>query len=579
MKLPSDLQISTIRMDHLGLVAQTIKDMGLIEFIDQMIPLPKAHVSVGQRVAAMVLNGLGFLGHPLYLTPEFFKNTPTKKLLGDNVTADKLNDDCLGRCLDAIYEYGVSKFFSSLALKIGTKVNLLGKDYRLDSTSFSVTGAYKKPDVVDTKLKIEDEDLEKYDDLLPGDIPKEDLVRTYLKFGFSKDHRPDLKQIMAALVTTGPADFPVFLIPQPGNTSDKSEFKKIIESRVDELREHFIIPQEDMIWIADSALYCLEWLTVQKDLGVSWITRVPETHKELKVLLADLMSQELGSFSGQEGDAYRYYETQSDYGGVPQRYIVVYSEAAQKREQASLERRVAKEQRTVQQAFKKLSAQEFSCEEDALKALNAFKKTLKNNQIDNSQLKTIAHHIGKGRPKNGAEPQAIHYAITGQVVINTHAVEKKRKELGIFVLATNEMDAQKLPAADVLTRYKSLNGTERGFQFCKDPTFLMNRLFLKSEERIAALLSIMMLSLMVYNVFQWTLRTRCAERGETLPNQVGKPLKHITGRLAMEKFFGVNIAIVWHNGKKLTEQLEMLSALQKKILLILGPPYEDMYAI
>lgn len=54
----------------------------------------------------MVLNGLGFVERRLYLYPEFFLDIVGDRSLGDGVTPDHLNDDVLGRTLDAIATYG-----------------------------------------------------------------------------------------------------------------------------------------------------------------------------------------------------------------------------------------------------------------------------------------------------------------------------------------------------------------------------------------------------------------------------------------------------------------------------------------
>ena len=61
-------------LDHLGLIAAQFDALGLVELIDNMIPQceEKRTVSVGQAVKAMVVNGLGFANHTLYLMPEFF---------------------------------------------------------------------------------------------------------------------------------------------------------------------------------------------------------------------------------------------------------------------------------------------------------------------------------------------------------------------------------------------------------------------------------------------------------------------------------------------------------------------------
>lgn len=65
----------------------------------------------------MVLNGLGFVSHPLYLSPEFFENKPVELLVGEEVTAVDLSDDCLGRALDALFESGVTEVFASVSAR------------------------------------------------------------------------------------------------------------------------------------------------------------------------------------------------------------------------------------------------------------------------------------------------------------------------------------------------------------------------------------------------------------------------------------------------------------------------------
>jgi transposase len=54
----------------------------------------------------MILNGLGFTGRRLYLTPQFFEGKPLERLLGEGILAKHLNDDALGDALDAIAAYG-----------------------------------------------------------------------------------------------------------------------------------------------------------------------------------------------------------------------------------------------------------------------------------------------------------------------------------------------------------------------------------------------------------------------------------------------------------------------------------------
>jgi transposase len=137
--------VGSEQLGHLGLVVATIRELGLIERIDSRIALDEQRggiVSYGCRVAAMVLNGLGFMNSRLYITSHFFEDKPVAQLLGAEIESTHLNDDCLGRCLDKIASYGVTKLYSELAFEIALEKNLLSQRLHLDSTSFVLYGRY-----------------------------------------------------------------------------------------------------------------------------------------------------------------------------------------------------------------------------------------------------------------------------------------------------------------------------------------------------------------------------------------------------------------------------------------------------
>ena len=149
-------------LDHLGLIAATIDTLGISKEIDKRLPLTKtAKTSYGQRVTAMLLNGLGFMDDRLYLFPKFLENKPVNKLFGSNLKAEDFNDDALGRCLDAIHDYGETKLFSEISLSIALQHNLLGKTVHLDTTTLSLYGAYENEDnkVAATSPNLSEESL------------------------------------------------------------------------------------------------------------------------------------------------------------------------------------------------------------------------------------------------------------------------------------------------------------------------------------------------------------------------------------------------------------------------------------
>ena len=75
-------------MNHLGLVAAMVDELGLVECIDPMMPqdFNQRTVSIGLAVKAMILMGLGYVQRTLYLTPQFFRGKALDRLPGPGIT-------------------------------------------------------------------------------------------------------------------------------------------------------------------------------------------------------------------------------------------------------------------------------------------------------------------------------------------------------------------------------------------------------------------------------------------------------------------------------------------------------------
>ena len=68
--------------------------------------------------------------------------------------------------------------------------------------------------------------------------------------GYSRDHRPDLKQFVVSLVMSD--NLPVFIQALSGNTSDKNHFREIVKEYGRSLQEK---RGEDRIWVWDSVVH------------------------------------------------------------------------------------------------------------------------------------------------------------------------------------------------------------------------------------------------------------------------------------------------------------------------------------
>jgi hypothetical protein len=84
--------VTVERWDHLGRMAEVLKDRGLIDMIDvRVVPDRQEEITPGEAVAGMILNGLGFANRPLSLTPQFFANKPLDLLFRKGVGAEMFN--------------------------------------------------------------------------------------------------------------------------------------------------------------------------------------------------------------------------------------------------------------------------------------------------------------------------------------------------------------------------------------------------------------------------------------------------------------------------------------------------------
>src|SRR5579859_4985395 len=99
------------RLDHLGSVAGVCQEIGLAGYLDALAGPNQQQVSVGTATVAMIVNGLGFSNRRLYLVAQFFATKPVEHLRGPGITADMLDDDCVGRTLDWLDDHAPTALF------------------------------------------------------------------------------------------------------------------------------------------------------------------------------------------------------------------------------------------------------------------------------------------------------------------------------------------------------------------------------------------------------------------------------------------------------------------------------------
>ena len=221
----------------------------------------------------------------------------------------------------------------------------------------------------------------------------------------------------------------------------------------------------------------------------------------------------------------------------------------------------------------------FNCQEDAEAACKQFNQRWKYHRAT-EQVTPITQYAHSGRPAAGAQPDVVGYTLTGSVELYEAGVEEAKRSLGKFIVATNELEVQNLPAAAMLENYTAQGvSVERGFRFLKDPMFFAHSLFLKNPARIMALIMIMGLALLIFALGERQLRQALKQNNETIPDQKGKPIQSPTLRWVFQIFEGLDVLSVWTDGRLIARQIMNLRPVHQQIIRLPGPQIQKCYLV
>jgi transposase len=530
------------RLDHLGVIASVIKDLELVEMINaRLVPDVQEVLTPGDAMAGMILNGLGFANRPLSLTPQFCANKPLELLFREGIRAEMFNRFKLGRTLDEAYTYGCDLLFHELALVVCAQEGIDLRFNHLDTTSFALHGEY---------------------------VPDSDEQAITITYGYSKDHRPDLKQAVLELMVSQDGGVPFGSKSWDGNTSDI----KVFQERAQALLAAFQQAPSPRYLIADSKLYHEDNAPTLQTLG--FITRIPHPLSSVSQVIAQALAWDTWQ---RLEDETRYQCLELCHYGMAQRWLIVQSDAALARAEATLTKARQREEAAITKQLFHLQATRFHTAEVAQDALAALAKRWTYHQVDSATLIAHKRYVGKGRPTPHTPLKAIEWQIQAQVRPDQEAMRHHQQVKACFVLGTN-IGTSELSDAEVIAAYKGQSSVEGGFRFLKDPLFFVSSLFVKKPSRIEGLLMVMTLALLVYAVAQRRMRQQLARQDETLPNQINQPTMAPTLRWVFQLLEGIHCVRVTVQGQ-VHDLIEGLNDVKIKILRLFGERVCCLYQI
>ncbi len=188
-------RLLTRKLEAAPIMQHVIERMGVVSHIDRLVQAHAARrISHGEAVAALMvylLNG----GRALYRMEQWAEQTAVLSWLFPQYRAEEWTDDRLADTLDALYKAGLESVQGELSAHIVDAFGLTLSEIHDDTTSVSLWGTYDAESGQPAVL---------------------------ITFGYSKDHRPDLKHVVVGSAVSGDGGIPLLSNTHDGNTSDST---------------------------------------------------------------------------------------------------------------------------------------------------------------------------------------------------------------------------------------------------------------------------------------------------------------------------------------------------------------------
>jgi transposase len=239
-----------------------------------------------------------------------------------------------GRTLDEIHTDGCDLWFRELARAVCAQEGIDLRFNHLDTTSFSLSGEY---------------------------VPDSDEQAITITHGYSKDHRPDLKQAVLELMVAHDGGIPFVSQSWDGNASDP----EIFQARAAALIATFQNSPTPRYLVADSQRYNEANAANLRALGL--ITRIPPTLKLVSQVITPALRWDTWQ---QLDDTTRYHRVELSHYGMPQRWLVVSSEAALQCTEATISHARPREAEVIDKHLFHLQATRFETPKAAQAALD-----------------------------------------------------------------------------------------------------------------------------------------------------------------------------------------------------------------
>jgi transposase len=487
---------------------------------------------------------------PLYELEEWVEQKDPRLFGLSPLAPGQWNDDRFGRALDKLFLADRANLMTELVVSTVRAIGLDLSQVHNDSTTVKAFGQY------------------------PGQTPN----GFSLKLGKSKDHRPDLKQLVYCLTVSADGTVPIHHKTYPGNTTDDTTHIETWTTLC------HITERPDFLYIADCKVCTKEQLSFIVGHGGRVITMMPDTWGEAQSFKEELRNTIKNkqviwrkTISEEEGT----YETFSCFLGnhtasaslYPLHWI--YSSEKKKRDRAARDEALEKTDQELADLTGKLNTYTLKTKEQITEQVQA---VLKNRSVENLywwKLSPILQkkkvQIGKGRPgshtRYRTDVKTLQALSWGR---DLQALGKERKADGVFPLLCTDKNVS---AKDALMAYKYQPRLEKRFCQFKSIHNAAPLLF-KNIERIEALMFLFFMALILQSVIEREVRLQMGKNDiDSLPIYPEHRIAyHPTTAKIFDRFKNLSAYQLIQGNEIIKEYRDELTETQKKILELLRIP-------
>ena len=555
LKVPTTRSLKRHQVGALPLLHAMVKRMGLRSLLERYVSSHgNDQVPVVDTLLLLCYN-LVIGKEPLYELPAWVASIDRRPIGFADHEPAKFNDDRFGRSLDRLYEADRACLMTDLVTGFVRTFDLDLQRIHNDSTSIKAHGRY----------------------------PEKTRSGVELKQGKSKDHRPDLKQLVFSLSLSADGAVPVHHKVYAGNRSDDTTHIETWNC----IRK--LTPGPDFLYVADAKLCSDEQLSYIVGKGGRAITIMPETWAEDAAFKAVLRTTRKA-----KKEIWRRpkpgYEEETEYFSVfvgehlthkrGYRIHWIYSSEKRLRDRQNRAVRLAKAEQALMALNARLNTRNLKQKEAIEAAVIAIVEQYRVAEFLQFQIGTSREayriQIGKGRPgKHSRYETRIRSIYTLTWVRNLQAMKEEARLDGVFPLLSTDIT---LSAKEVLQAYKYQPRLEKRFSQFKSFHNAAPLLF-KKVTRIEANLFVFFIALIIQALIEREVRTKMKVHGISslliYPEQ--RESSRPTTNKIIDLFEPVSTYSIIENEQVVEEFKDELSDTQKTILEYLDIPEIDFW--